>query len=327
MNTDIPQSSSKQTLLQSRLLSFVPAKHVSGSMCQSRDIDEIMRTILAKPWRRTSVDIETEADVRRKVTSAIRESEPIRFALPFGGYKGWRARSFPHIDWAEVFWLEYLFKFGTRIAGIYSPGVEITLSYTGGILTWMNNLPPGTADLYQDELSRLLPLMSGSGVRFLMEDHSRLYGDADSLITFLEERADSLPMPTLQERSSAARNLYPCHGQDIWTPDDPEVVQAARRCSAMLALDHRRNFNKFGPRIQITHIRGASLSLHLGSTRSSVAQPWVTSGYLEWDSAKSDWIERLANTDNWPTDAQEMCLEHPLAELFPTLHSVPILVH
>lgn len=325
MKMDIALTSSQQSLLQSRLLSFMPTELVSGTTCQSHDIDELMRTVLAKPWRRTSVDNETEADIRKKVTSAVRQSEPIRFALPFGGYKGWRARSFPHIDWAEVFWLEYLFKFGTRIAGIYSPGVEIALSYTGGILTWMNNLPLDAVKVYQNELSRLLLLMSSSGVRFLMEDHSQHYGNADSLIAFLEERAAGLPMPTLQERSSAARNLYPLHGQASWTPDDPEVVQAARRCSAMLALDHRRNFNKFGPRIQITHIRGASLSLHLGSTRSSVAQPWVTSGYLEWDSAKSTWIERLANTDTWPADVQDIHLNHPLAELFPTLQSVPVL--
>lgn len=293
--------------------------------CQSADPTDVVRLLTSKPWRRTSVNDETATDIQAKVAHAMATAQPIRLAVPFGGYKSWRARTFPHIDWAEVFWLDYLYRYSRRLVEVYKPGVEISLSYTGGILSWMNDLPPNTAEVYQQELSGLLQIMSRGGVQFALEDHSLAYGGPEEVITKLERQAREGPMPGEKERMSAARNLFPRLGQTHWSPDDIAVEQSARRCSAMLALDQRRKFNKFGPRIQITHIRGAGLSLHLGSTRSSVAQPWVMSGYLEWDTAKSEWIERLANTDTWPKGTDDVVIEHSLGATFATLQAIPVL--
>ena len=60
-----------------------------------------------------------------------------------------------------------------------------------------------------------------------------------------------------------------------------EPADAALRCEALEILPARRAFNKYGEHIQLTHIRGSSLSVHIGSCRSSVVQPWVGVGVLD----------------------------------------------
>jgi hypothetical protein len=91
-----------------------------------------------------------------------------------------------------------------------------------------------------------------------------------------------------------------------------------------MGLESRRAFNKFGPRLQLTHVRGADLSLHIGSCRSAVAQPWVSSGFLQWCPDRGTWIERLA-TGRAAWDPRTVVrVDHPLLEVSPPLRSLPL---
>ncbi|WP_371347440.1 hypothetical protein [Ancylobacter sp. IITR112] len=254
--------------------------------------ERLAARIAARAWRRSGVDAETAADIRAKAAAAIAAGVPLGFAVPFGGYKGPRQPAAPHIDWAELFWIAHLRAYAETLAALHAPGVVISLSYFHGVLGGINRLPQSDQDRYIQGLRALLAHYSDARIRFELIDLSALFGGPAGAVAAIERRYDELrrsgaepPGPALR---SAARNVMHDHASEA------VIREAALRCLAMESLEERRRFNKFGPRIQITHIRGASLSLHLGSCATSIHQPWVGTGVLEGDGA-GGWRPRIVN--------------------------------
>jgi hypothetical protein len=118
-----------------------------------------------------------------------------------------------------------------------------------------------------------------------MVDLIQFEASADDLrARVLREAAATSVTPSEASILRACRNLDPSGLQDLTALTDTELmteaVQRAKICQALEATPARRQYNKFDHRIQIGHIRGPHLSLHLGSSRSSVHQPWVGTGFL-----------------------------------------------
>ncbi len=291
------------------------------------DIDGLMRAVTARPWRRSAVDTDTQHDIARKLSDAVAARRPLEFSLPFGGYKGWRLPGSPHLDWAELFWVDYLRRYAERLARLHAPGVVISLTCLTGLLGWVNNLRQTDQDTYLDELCRLLKGRSSPRVALRLVDLTDRCGGAAAALTQMTEREATAPDPTPTQMASAARNLVRHGGeQDLSGLDSAAwqaaITRSARRCAVMEGLEPRRTFNKFGPRIQVTHVRGASLSLHLGSCRSAVAQPWVSTGFLEWQPDAGAWLERLGSA--LPVGVRDVPVTHPLLSLSPLLGSIPV---
>lgn len=285
-------------------------------------VDDLLILVLARPWRRTAASNNTITDIREKLRHSVSARCPVEFAVPFGGYKGWRQNAFPHLDWAELFWIDYLRSYAERIAACHAPGVVISFSYTSGVMEWINNLPEGAQAAYMAGFERLLAIRSTPRLQLRTEDHAKEYGDPKAVLTMLRERFQKTCDPTAIDLQSAARNLMPQEIGNI--PTAQQIEESARRCAAMMALEARRSFNKFGPRIQITHISGATLSVHLGSCRTAVAQPWVSTGYLQWRPDRSEFVEALA-TASASLDALLTCpVRHPLDRVSPALQHILI---
>jgi hypothetical protein len=287
--------------------------------------ERIVPLIVARPWRRSAVDPVTAADIAAKVRRAVVAAAPIEFSLPFGGYRGWHLPSAPDPDWSEVFWIDYLRSFGQRIAALHPAGVRIALSYAGGVLAWVNQLPDEAQNRYLDGLASLLQQRSTPRLAFRLVDHAEAHGGRAALLALLQSREFAQPPPTEAELQRARRNLTWDGPPGAGEPPEAMVRQAARRCAALMGLESRRAFNKFGPRLQLTHVRGAALSLHIGSCRSAIAQPWVSSGYLQWCSKRDTWIERLATGRAAWDPRTVVSVDHPLIQLSPPLRSLSLL--
>lgn len=171
--------------------------------------------------------------------------------------------------------------------------------------------------------------MSGDGIVFRLLDLSELTGGPFRTLTEVRTRYERLRLANHavsgQKLHSAARNCA--------TPDD--AYDAALRCEAMEMLPARRSFNKFGEHIQLTHVRGASLSMHIGSCRSSVVQPWVGFGLFE--QREGAFIPRIFGQTGMahcefklvPLESVRLPLSKRTADAissFAQLKSVPILV-
>ena len=287
--------------------------------------EAIVQCIAARPWRRSAVDRATAADMATKVNRAVAAGEPIEFSLPFGGYRGWHLPSAPDLDWAEVFWIDYLRSFGQRIAAMHPPGVRISLSYVGGVMGWVNQLPQEDQTRYIHGLEQWLQMCSTPRLEFQLVDHTEAQGGRAAVLALLQAREPAQAPPSQAELDRARRNL-------VWgeasgegeSPPEALVLQAARRCAVLMELESRRAFNKFGPRIQLTHGSGANLSLHIGSCRSAVAQPWVSVGFLQWCPQQGEWIERLATGRAAWEERSLVSVEHPLSAISPTLRYISL---
>lgn len=281
----------------------------------------ILGLITARPWRRSAVDAATVAAITTRVRQALRDGAPIEFSLPFGGYRSWRLPSSPNLDWAEVFWIRYLRGYADRLAAVHPAGVRLSLTYVGGVLGWVNLLPQADQDLYLRQLRQLLVRFSSASVALRLVDHSEACGGAAAVLMRLQGALAAQPPADAAALARARRNL-------LWPGGDPPpaaaVEAAARRCAALMALEERRAFNKFGPRIQLSHLRGAALALHIGSCRSAVAQPWVSQGYLQWRPDRQAWIERLATASALPAALQAVPVRHRLHDISPALESLPL---
>jgi hypothetical protein len=286
--------------------------------------ERIIQLLLARPWRRSAVDAATVADLTRKVRDAVAAARPLDFSLPFGGYRGSHLASAPDPDWAEVFWVDYLRSYAQRIAAVHPPGVRIALSYVGGVLGWVNQLPDGAQERYIQGLSRLLQQQSTPRLRFRLVDHAEAHGGPAAVLALLQAREAAQPAPSEAELERARRNLIVGDDCAAGSPSEAWILAAARRCAALMSLESRRAFNKFGPRLQISHLRGADLALHIGSCRSAVAQPWVSTGFLQWCSERGEWIERLATGKAAGEPRSAVLVDHPLKVVSPALDRLPL---
>lgn len=302
-----------------------PLAH-SGGTAAVPSVDRLVNLIGARRWRRSGIDAPTRKDIWNKTAAAIAEGAPLAFAVPFGGYKGPHQPSAPHIDWAEVFWIAHLRAYADTLATAYAPGVVVSLSYFHGVLGALNGLPLHDQNHYINGLRALLAHFSDARIRFELVDLSQAFGGPAGAVAAIERRFQEMraapealaDLPAAALRS-AARNLVAVGGEPV---GEDQVRDSALRCAAMESLDERRRFNKFSTRIQITHIRGASLSLHLGSCRTSTMQPWVGTGVLERLDGDV-WQTRILNGRATAPDAL-LTVRHPLEDIAPALRSIGV---
>lgn len=287
----------------------------SGS--KQGSVEELFTRIIS--WRRSRVDEALAAAITERLAQAAAEGRPVEFSVPFGGYKAWHQASYPHVNWAEVMWLKYLRRFGEDIAALHEPGVAISLSCYGNAMDLVNNLPLDDQQTYLAELTEIAFRLRGPRVTLHVVDLAELHGGAEKFRADLLGAVRNVGEPDEAHLSSAARNLLP---RGVRALDDDgwrsAVWESARVCMALESLPERRQFNKFGPRIQITHQRGPSLSLHLGSTRASTMQPWVGTGYLA--PGNDGLVEHIASR---LPDVREYSVSHSLDD-FPTLTQIPV---
>jgi hypothetical protein len=279
-------------------------------------VDQLLQLATARPWRRTALDPASAQDLRTKLTEAVLQQRPIRFSVPFGGYKGWRQATAPWPNWAEVFWLEHLRCYGERLQAVHGPGVEISLSYCSGVLGLINNLPEARQRTYVQALEPLCRWASRPGVTLQLVDLQERCGGATGVLAVLQQRIEELRPQWQQgladrtERlASAERNLLPAGVEDLrglspaqWAA---RLEEAALGCWALESLEPRRAFNRGEGRIQLSHRRGRGPQLHLSSCHTSTLQPWVGSGYLE-PAGEQRWRPRIlatATPRQWLTPA------------------------
>lgn len=286
----------------------------------------ITQLICAKPFRRSAVDAATATDIQSKVETAINSKQPIHFSVPFGGYKALHQPLAPHINWAEVFWLDYLRSYGRRIAAQHEPGVVFSFSYFSAVLDWLNGYPSAAQAIYINELQQICQYLSEPKLRFELVDFTTMMGGQEQVLTQVEPQYQAylfgeLAAPTdlSGKLKSAASNLLTSNAQNF-SQDSAAIRHAAMRCALLEALPIRRNFNKFGNHIQLTHIKGASLALHLGSCRTSIAQPWVSSGWLERHGQQ--WLPRIGNAQTRAQPCKHRMLKLPTALDLPGLQQL-----
>lgn len=282
--------------------------------------EALVAAITAGYWRRSTVPPETRADIAAKVDNRLRLGAPIEFTVPFGGYKAPDQPGAPDLNWAEVMWLAHLRRYAATVSALHRHGVVVTLTYYSAALDLINNLPLEQQAHYIGQLRQVAQWFSDDRVRFEVFDLVELHGGAHAFRAELQQAiaAGAHAEPSPAQLASARRNLV----TSLPTADpefDRAAAASARACLAMESLPPRRRFNKGEHRIQIGHIRGPALSLHLGSTRTSTMQPWVATGALR--AHGEGLIECLGRG---PLTGTAFEVDHPLVQVSPQLRSIVV---
>lgn len=122
--------------------------------------DEIYRILLNKQFRTHSLPEILGKELRTKITNTIQAQKPFYFSVPFGGYKLWKLKNAPHIDFAELFNLIQVRNYLYPISQIYPPG--LTLNYWSDeiLVSTMNQYPQKDLDCYNHEFENLISSFS-----------------------------------------------------------------------------------------------------------------------------------------------------------------------
>ncbi len=247
-------------------------------------------------FRRTRIDDESANDVRRKLEGAIAARKPITLAVPFGGYKNYRAASFPGPDWAEIFNMNYLARYVLPLARCYEPGVILQYTYSSGVMDLVSNIPAISTATYMEQFRSLLSIFAKripANLRMTAVDISGHYPGTELMEelrrNYEDNRARWGDKFSSDERSrrigSAERNLMRVGAVDLASLSEAEwsarCIDAAMWCEALDGLTLRRRFNKYSENIQLVFVRGPSLSVHIGSCDTSAHHFWSGSGVLE----------------------------------------------
>lgn len=233
-------------------------------------VGKLSPLITRRPFRRSTVDQETLQDIIKKISH-----HGVRFSIPFGGYKSRWIPNSPNINWAEVLWLDYLRQYAEPMTAWVDYDIEFAFTYMSGVLGFINGTTDNEQEGYLINLGRLMQKMSGEGIQFRLKDLAKHHGDPSQALSQVVANYESLRESSFElskaKINAASRNC----DQSV------QATDAALRCEAMESLPARRAFNKFGEHIQLSHMRGSSLCVHIGSCRSSVVQPWAGIGVFE----------------------------------------------
>src|SRR3989338_1872494 len=116
----------------------------------------IYKKLTSTKFRKTSVDPDSEKQVKNAIKLNVESNSPIKFTYPFGGYKIWRVPSYPAVDWAEFMVISYVLRYVAPILRAYKPGVEICFSSDDVVLERMDNYPREALDLYVSTFKALV---------------------------------------------------------------------------------------------------------------------------------------------------------------------------
>lgn len=116
----------------------------------------IVQKLLRKKFRKQKLHPDTIRDITNKISQSVKDSKPLHFVIPFGGYKHFWNPSHPYPDWAELFTLRFLTEWAAPVLVVHKPGVIIEFISEGVILPRMDNYPDDVIEQYSKGFAALI---------------------------------------------------------------------------------------------------------------------------------------------------------------------------
>jgi|GEM_PF-4635003 len=279
-----------QHAITDRLIQGDAAQLLRGSLPQAQ---LTFKAMTSKRWRRSALSDYSSQDIYSKIRLALEEERELTFSIPFGGYKGWRISSSPLPNWAEVFFVDYLRRFIREVSAAFPYGVRAELTYVSGVMDLVSNYNSDWQQAYVDAMAHLLSYYSDEPGQISIVDIATLPGVGDVRSKLLrnyhhirgEWVSGNLNDGQAKKLLSAKRNFAVRGLTDFIDVDKNEleerILNSAILCDALDSLVDRRNYNKFGPRIQLVFGKDPQPALHIGSCETSTVHFWVSEGVLE----------------------------------------------
>lgn len=285
--------------------------------------------------RRPDPDFKTA--ILDKLKRTIERDRPVVMINAFGGFKNYKAPTFPHVDWAEVFALNKLVKQCVKIAAIYKPGVKLEFTGDSEMVVLFNNYPADTVGAYVAEFKQLLDIFQErlpDNVELSYRSLSEGY-DLGDLENRVVEAADSITPSEAEElvkkNLSKARNNFMVAGTVDYSRAKKDNFELALRRSVL--LDHayieidvrdRREYLEGGLHIPLiqTSIPGCIALKSVGTSKLAF---WLGSGYLVWANGRFTPFIRHGQKWHELKNIEQRRVESPFSQIV-SLRRVPVLL-
>jgi len=245
----------------------------------------LYKHIMSKKFRKYAVNPEYQAHILAAVQSAVKNNEPIKVVLVFGGYKLWRLDEAPEADWAELFALMYYTDWLKPVLALHKPGVWFDFFSDDVILEIMDNVPRADTERYAASFRALLAFIKPylpANLNFTFNRVGDQYESYEDFKTELFQTIEKMqaspepPVPTEAQAEQVALNVRLKPGQD----SDPQWKEKVFLIhEAYSASSRRRPYYRVPGKIFLI-TRAAKNCLALGTTKRSVVKFWIGAGVL-----------------------------------------------
>ncbi len=252
--------------------------------------ESIFRIIMSKKFRKYSVTLEFQENIKSAISAGIKNNKPIEFVWVFGGYKLHSLEESPYVDWAELFSMMYFVDWLSPILKIYKPGVFFDFYSDDVIVPIMNNVPQDDVSKYVASFRKLLDFITNklpSGFKFAFNRVVDQYANFEAFKSELDANISKLTL----EREKNAKSL---------TPEQIAMIDLN-----VIASQIQRSDKNWREKVQIIHDSYAMVSkrrpyyrnpnkimvintplpppgaIAVGTTKTSVAKFWVGAGVLK----------------------------------------------
>lgn len=249
--------------------------------------DQIYRLLMSKKFRKFATNPEYFDHIRSAIKLNIEKNEPIKLTLVFGGYKLWRLKESPEVDWAELFSLIYYTNWLKPICSLYKPGVWFDFYSDDVILEIMDNVPKKDTEQYAITFINLLEFIKpyipeNLNITFnRVGDQYKTYGDFKKElyenIKVVEKELGGLPKLTPEQSKMIDLNVILTPGQEDdknWQEKVFLIHEAYSRVSK------RRPYYRTEDKIFVI-TRKMKDSIAVGTTKTSVVKFWIGAGVLK----------------------------------------------
>jgi len=248
----------------------------------------ILARAMSKKFRKLKADEPAIETAKKAISIAVKNNEPVRLMLFFGGNKLWNLDEAPEIDWGELFATLYYANWAKYIAEVYAPGATIEYFSMDIAVDRLNNVLPEETQHYTGGMLELFDWIGNylpRGVHLKYTRMGDLYSSVEEFNHDMDEGAKKwqeankreYPEMTEAKKIATALNVRLVAGQeedDLWM----EKSELQHRAVFMTKIGSKYMFDES----VIPHCPTLySGFIATGSTKKSLAKFWVGVGALE----------------------------------------------
>ncbi len=282
-----------------------------------------------KKFRKAKISDNTKKDIYNKVLMSIEGNIPLYFVVCFGGYKHFWNKSYPKVDYAELFNLIFFSEYFAPILKIHKPGVILDYGAEDIVITLMDNFPKKDIDNYAQSFRDLISFYSKqipANFKIIYTRNKEKYNEKDLLkIIFdkLPSKIESLKSLSKEEKErelQRSRRSIKWDGEEDWrslNEIEKEEKFIASRAIELLYYENEPTFigdyYDGGNHIPIVLSWGLSSDnedvewLTLGSTFSSAVDFWTGRGILEKHTDKI--VPRIVSRNQYEKIKNKVSIE------------------
>ena len=287
--------------IQNRLSALGKENQAEKIDSEKELVDFIYKSIMSKKFRKYSVNLEYQKEIYSAIELNVKNSQPIKITLVFGGYKLWRLDESPEVDWAELFSMIYYANWIKPVADNYKPGVWFDFYSDDIILRTINNIPEKDTEDYCESFQKLLIFLKSyipKNITMTLNRVGKQYKTYNDFQTELNTKIDELrkqnlglPNLTPEQISTIELNVKLKPGQDK-NPQWREKIALIH--DSYMIISKRRPYYRTPDKI-VAITRPVKNTIAVGTTKSSVVKFWVGVGALK--KQDQSWIETILSPE------------------------------